>query len=229
MDVLVSLSVVAILIGLLMPTMAGVRRTANKILCRSNVRQIGLGIQMFADDYNDALPQSIFTGIPGDPSLRQTGKTVTLRIGSDPSLYAGQWDGLGHLYELEYLKAPQVFYSPAERGETSWLNYAPRWGEDGTEIVGNYQYRGEGPNQERYLTEIRPRTSALVTNALSSKAAYSHGDGSNVLRADLSVYWFSDLNGALLSQLADDPFGADPDGIDQVWDTIDDYNPPIGN
>lgn len=209
--------------------MAGVRKTANKILCRSNVRQLGLGIAMYADDYREALPPSVYTGMY-DPSLRQSHKTTTLRIGDTPMPYQGDWDGLGMLYALDYLRTPQVFYCPAERGPTSWQNYSPHWSQDGVEIVGNYQYRGEGPNGEHFLTEIRPDTSALVTNALTSKAAYSHGDGSNVLRADLSVFWFSDLNGILLSKLADDPFLNGPGDVEGAWDTIDDYDaPPAGN
>jgi type II secretory pathway pseudopilin PulG len=227
-DVLVSISVVAILISLLMPTLSGVRRSAHKIMCRSNVRQIGLGIQMYADDYTDALPVSIFVGVPGNPELRQTHRTTTLRIGDAPEEYAGQWDGLGTLYALDYLKTPQVFYCPAERGDAGWRESAYKWAGTREEIVGNYQYRGEGPNGTHYLDEIKPRSSALVTNALSSKIAYSHGDGSNVLRADLSVFWFSDLNGALLAKLADDPF-ANPDGVDDAWDAIDKQGPPIGN
>lgn len=228
-DVLVSLSVIAILIGILLPTMWGVQRTAHKIMCRSNVKQHGVGLHLYAENNREALPRSIFIGSMDDPDMRQTHKTTTLRIGQQPEKYAGEWDGLGLLYQHEYLKTPQIFYCPAERGETRYIEYADRWAEDGTEIVGNYQYRGEGPDGIKFLYDIRPQSASMVTNALSSKKEYSHGDGSNVLRADLSVYWFADLNGQFLAQLADDPFMNGPGGIDDLWDTIDTLGPPNGN
>src|SRR6187401_2774510 len=59
-DVLVTLAVISVLIGLLLPTLSGVRETTRQVVCRSNVRQIGFGIILFADDRAGKLPPSVY-------------------------------------------------------------------------------------------------------------------------------------------------------------------------
>ena len=75
-ELLVTLSIIAILIGILLPAMAMVRSRAVKVVCSSNLRQIGLAIQMFTDDHKGiypiarAMPSPILTG-DSDPSLME--------------------------------------------------------------------------------------------------------------------------------------------------------------
>src|ERR1041384_2854087 len=58
-DVLVSVAVIGILIGLLMPGLARVNSQSRRVVCSSNLRQIGLGLAMYASDYRGLLPPSI--------------------------------------------------------------------------------------------------------------------------------------------------------------------------
>lgn len=55
-DVLVSISVIAVLIALLLPSISMVRESARKVICSSDMRQIGLGMNMYAEDNNDLPP-----------------------------------------------------------------------------------------------------------------------------------------------------------------------------
>jgi len=55
-ELLVVIAVLAILAGLLFPVLAQVRESARQTRCRSNLRQIGLAVAMYRDDYSGAIP-----------------------------------------------------------------------------------------------------------------------------------------------------------------------------
>ena len=105
-DTLVTLAIVAILISILLPSLSGVREAARRVACASNVRQIGLGITMYADDYRDRLPPSVFapdTSVPGTASQANPSEMMTMRLPSaDDDVAKNQpqpWDGIGLLYQ----------------------------------------------------------------------------------------------------------------------------------
>jgi len=54
--VLVVIAIIAILAAILFPVFARAREKARQAACLSNVKQIGLGIMMYAEDYDEVLP-----------------------------------------------------------------------------------------------------------------------------------------------------------------------------
>jgi competence protein ComGC len=215
-DVLVTLAVIAVLIGLLLPTLSGVRETTRQVVCRSNVRQFGYGIVLFADDHQDKVPKSDYAN--SQPHL-----TILVRR-QNPT----PWDGLGFLFSQDYLPAPGVFYCPSHTGTHPFSTYADRWTRtalelpyDQFDIITNYQYRGDVPGMDRLSLITRPRA-ALVADALRTSADFNHEIGTNLLRADLSVNWYADPGGRISGQLPGED--ADPSAaskVHQAWEQLD--------
>jgi len=56
-ELLVVVSIIALLIGILLPALSKARKTAQRILCASNQRQIGQAVFYYTNDFNDYVPR----------------------------------------------------------------------------------------------------------------------------------------------------------------------------
>jgi prepilin-type N-terminal cleavage/methylation domain-containing protein/prepilin-type processing-associated H-X9-DG protein len=61
-ELLVVVAIIAVLIAMLLPALSMARQSAQKIACQSNLRQIGLAYNMYADDYNNIIPAPVRGG-----------------------------------------------------------------------------------------------------------------------------------------------------------------------
>ena len=57
-ELLVVIAIIALLLGILLPSLNGVRRQAKKISCISNMRQMGVALQTYLIDSENRLPPS---------------------------------------------------------------------------------------------------------------------------------------------------------------------------
>lgn len=193
LDLLVTIAVIALLMGIMLPAMSMVSDLTRRVICRSNARQIGIGLQLYAEQNKDRLPPSVFASALIRGQFRPEEMT-TLRTDGPRA----NWDALGWLYGRDLLNAPEIFYCPAHRGEERFDKYADRWQAHSGLIRGNYHMRALPP-ADAYLHGVAPAT-VLLADSMRSMLEANHEHGLNLLRADLSVGWWMD-DEALLSQI----------------------------
>jgi len=63
-ELLVVIAIIAILAAILFPVFAQAREKARQTGCLSNVKQIGIGCQMYAQDYDEYLPRNAYADPP---------------------------------------------------------------------------------------------------------------------------------------------------------------------
>ncbi len=63
-ELLVVIAIIALLMAILMPALNRAKEQSRAVTCRSNLRQIGVGAQMYADAWNNQIPRGAWSGAP---------------------------------------------------------------------------------------------------------------------------------------------------------------------
>src|ERR1039457_3786046 len=72
-EMLVVISIIGILAALLLPALTGSQMRAKRIVCESQLRQMGIAFQSFAHDHNGKFPMQVSTNDSGSLKFAQSG------------------------------------------------------------------------------------------------------------------------------------------------------------
>ncbi|MHC4571961.1 MAG: type II secretion system protein, partial [Planctomycetota bacterium] len=64
-ELLVVIAIIALLMSMLMPALSKVKKQAKLVLCQSNLRQMGVCFNMYANDWDGKFMKGWWTGLPG--------------------------------------------------------------------------------------------------------------------------------------------------------------------
>jgi len=110
-ELLVVIAIIAILAAILFPVFAKARENARRSSCASNLKQMGIAVQQYVQDYDEKLP-GIFEPVPH---------------ANKPDVY---------IICQPYIKSLQVFFCP-DRGGQHWLT-AYKAGQPGGHSAGDF-------------------------------------------------------------------------------------------
>lgn len=178
-ELLVVIAIIAILAAMLLPALAGAKATARRAQCMSQMKQLGLGMHLFATDNSDHYPPAgWFTGADTGPSsMIAWDNWINQYIGGNApqaDLDIGPLDGF---------MSPKILACPSDQfPKVNWMGGADPIGKAWYGIR-SYAMNGVGPVwSQDYQVDDKNRSYPLPNLSLPGK----QGPG---------IYWKDDLSG----------------------------------
>lgn len=215
-ELLIVVSIIIILISILLPGLRTARNAAKRTVCANNLKQIGLGYVMYANDYNGF-------GVPmndddyyGGPNYYSCTYCDFIKVNGTPCK-------LGYLFTGGYVKNGEIFFCPVAISKyptminslttmTNWIAAGAPSGTPAARIYITYLSRDA---EDGYGTSIRLTGSvnkAIVSDIYPHNPA--HVNGFNVLYMDGGVVYYRNVAKILARNTAS---GSD-DAMKQVWE-----------
>jgi len=145
-ELLVVIAIIAILAAILFPAFARARENARRASCQSNLKQIGLGLTQYAQDYDEKLVPAYHYMGNGDPN------TAT-------------WYQMGQ----PYIKSTQVFKCPSDSGKDFTFNPHPNNYSGGPNFHSSYAINETAAGHSEFGNAIDSGKSlSLFNNAAST-------------------------------------------------------------
>src|SRR5437667_5970086 len=110
-ELLVVIGIIALLISILLPSLSKARESAQRVVCLSNLRQLGLSIQTYAVQYKDAIPIGY---------MDQKQFSYVVNWNNQNGTKVSQ---MGLLVLANLVPMPKAFYCPSEKDDEFTFNY----------------------------------------------------------------------------------------------------------
>ena len=163
-ELLIVIAIIAVLVALLLSSLQNARSQAKRAICIANLHQFGIGMNLYASDYNDEWPRY---HPEADNQWPGTTTTSATWVWSDAG-YGTDWQASGKLYP--YLaNNKDVFFCPVHDiyisffGQRDWNNPWPLIGT--INLYGSYEMRGW---QQSNASQLSKKLSQVSNRALLS-------------------------------------------------------------
>ena len=207
-ELLVVIAIIAILAAILFPVFARARENARRASCQSNLKQIGLGILQYVQDYDETFPNTVSNGPP----------------------YYG-WVQLTQ----PYLKSYQIFQCPSEStgGSTQIVQpyanaYYPTLAQGMSEadhtdygyngLAGNPNVTGGTSFTGANIARMQQPATGILVNDQNPTIVISGNNVMGMQRYAQTTYYEGGSNGAYCTGLI--PAASIPVGSDNCADTV---------
>ncbi|MBN2182478.1 MAG: type II secretion system protein [Sedimentisphaerales bacterium] len=192
-ELLVVIAIIALLMGILMPALNRAKMLAQKISCASNIRQMGTGVNLYAEDYDGLLPPM------NEVRPLQTAGHYTrwFRSGDDT------WWNMGFVWKAEILKDGRIFYCPSPEVRFKYKNYSQPKFPSSSPLVENpgtrisYMYNPVCVSLEnrdrkfKRLSQLKATETLLLVDSVLD-GSMPHRGGWNIMIGDFSAHQVND-------------------------------------
>lgn len=213
-ELLVAITIIAIMISLLVPALSRAQSLAQRVQCSANLRSIGQAIQIYAANYRNQYP------VPGQGA--QNGTELPFENMVNGLQQNGQWApaGLSLLYTTQTINNPTIFYcsQPGYFGPFCSVTgqYLPAMVKAGGAI--NWSKVAYGYCYYYQIKQSRFVPQSNLYNAIQFTQT-PIDSGASILAGDITANWFGNWNspGPLPASNHDVSATGQPDGGNNLY------------
>ena len=204
-ELLITIAILAILVGVLLPALNSARDKARSVSCVNNLKTIGTGLMQYVLENDSWLPPSTLLE-PGTWAFVLLGPN-TETFPNNPEKHWSTWQKRkGRYFGIETYRCPSMSGTYLMDGTGSWWNYNPHYGINdkmGRSYLESNKLEGaKNPSSKLYIAETWARNSdgssildkgfyrwdpTILNNAQFGNVAARHGRACNTLKLDGSV------------------------------------------
>lgn len=206
-ELLVVIAIIAILASILFPVFGRARENARRSSCQSNLKQIGLGIMQYVQDYDEKYPFTVnINGMAGE--------------GADYPDGSGQYDGWYNYgtwrYNVNpYIKSTQVFKCPSTKEHDPGIMYLNADGSNGGVFPSSQWNYGVSENVIKSAYNLKVNDPSKTEEVFS--IAGINGAALLPMIADCSFAMFTDPSRIYNANHTNDPTYAAPAQINPAF------------
>ena len=186
-ELLVVIAIIAILAALLLPALAGAKQWSIRTKCGSNLHQIGLGMAMYADDYNGFYPESGGTILwdQTDPNTHvQSWMEQILPFTKSTNIFRCPSDLLSQFSYFNGARAAFIFLNQEGPVDTKLIVFPA------AQVLSGDTIWTTGVETDADKDDYTQNCVGGATNGNPAEGWQVHGGGQNILFTDSHVKWY---------------------------------------